>query len=189
MTTLTTYLPRYRRIAASAVVAGALALGVVVPAFAADTVTQSITAGTRSASVADVTLPAVNYSHSAQTSTGTMTLSADDSSGSDAGWNVTIVSSAFTNGGATIPASDFSLTSAATPAMTAGQAVDATNGPMVPATSPVGALDAARKVEQANAGYGKGTYTQDLGVSLTIPADSLAGTYTATLTTTIAAAP
>ena len=46
-----------------------------------------------------------------------------------------------------------------------------------------------RKVVQANAGYGLGTYTQALDVSLTIPAQSRAGTYTGTLTTTIAAAP
>ncbi|CAN5461824.1 hypothetical protein BH20CHL6_BH20CHL6_15370 [soil metagenome] len=55
--------------------------------------------------------------------------------------------------------------------------------------SPVGTLDSARKVVQANAGYGEGTYTQDLGVSLLIPAQSRAGTYTGTLTTTISAAP
>jgi len=55
--------------------------------------------------------------------------------------------------------------------------------------SPAGALDTARKVVQANATYGEGTYDQALGVSLTIPAESRAGTYTGTLTTTVTAAP
>lgn len=164
-------------------------------AFAADTVTQNVTAGTRTASVADLTLTAVTYSHTAQTQTGGMTLTADDSTGSGAGWNVTVLSSAFvysgTNGGTNIPAANFSLTSAAAPAMTAGQAINVTvgNGPAVPTVSPVGTLDTAKKTVQAGVGYGQGTYTQALGVSLAIPAQSRAGTYTGTLTTTIAAAP
>lgn len=160
-------------------------------------VTTTITAGNRTASVADVDLGSVAYSHSTQSETGSMTLTADDSTGSNAGWNVTIQTSAFVwsagSGGASsgtnIPAANFELTSAAAPTETAGQVVDATGGPNVPATSPLGTLDSARKVVQANAGYGNGTYTQALGVSLSIPAQSAAGTYTGTLTTTITAAP
>jgi hypothetical protein len=162
-------------------------------ALAANTVTQVVTAGSRSASVANVTLGSVAYSHSAQTNTGTMTLTADDSTGSNLGWNVTIQSSAFvysgSSGGSDIPASDFSLTSASAATKTAGQAVDAVGGPKVPAISPVGTLDSARKVLQALALFGNGTYTQSLGVSLTIPAQAAEGTYTGTLTTTISAAP
>lgn len=182
-----------RRVALS-VGAGVLAVGTMAaPALAADSVSQTVNGGTRTASVANVTLDAKSYSHSQQTSDGTMTLTADDSSGTGQGWNVTIQSSAFVysgaNGGTNIPASNFALTSAAAPVATAGEAVDATNGPKVPSTSPVGTLDEARKTVEANANYGEGTYTQALGVRLTIPAMSRAGTYTGTLTTTIAAAP
>lgn len=185
---------KYRRILASVAVAG-LSVGVLAPsAFAADSVTQSVAAGTRTASVADLAMAGVNYSHSAQTNTGSMTLTADDSTGSGEGWNVTVQSSAFdysgtSADGADIAATNFSLSSAATPVSTAGQAVDLANGPKVPIISPVGTLDTARKVVQANASYGLGTYTQALGVSLNVPAQSRAGTYTGTLTTTIAAAP
>lgn len=152
--------------------------------------------GLRTASVASLTLGTRGYSHSAQTSTGTMVLTADDSTASQLGWNVTIQASAFvwtsdgtSVGGVDIPAASFSLTSAAAPAMTSGQAIDAAGGPKVPSVSPVGTLDIARKTLQALATFGNGTYTQDLGVSLSIPARSRAGTYTATLTTTIAAGP
>lgn len=173
--------------------AGLVAATAVMPAAAADVVTQAVTAGTRTASVANLTLASVAYSHSAQANTGTMTLTADDSTGSGAGWNVTILSSAFVytgaNSGTNIPAANFSLSSAAGPVATAGQAVDVTGGPKVPTVSPVGTLDSARKTVQANAAFGQGTYTQALGVSLSIPAQSRAGTYTGTLTTTIAAAP
>lgn len=158
-------------------------------AFAVNTVTQEITAGVRSASVADVTLTAVTYSHEVQSNTGTLTLTADDSTGSDLGWNVTIESSDFTSGGNTIPAENFSITQANAPTLNVGQTVDPTNGPMVPTASPAGTLDTARKVIQANAGYGKGNYSQTIDVELSIPGQQLAGTYAATLTTTIAAAP
>ena len=184
---------RPRRIRRSLMLIVVPTLVTAMPVSAADQVTQVVTAGTRSASVANLTLGSVAASHSAQTSTGTMTLTADDSTGSNLGWNVTIMSSAFVysgaNSGSDIPASNFSLTSAAAPTRTAGQAVDATGGPRVPAISPVGTLDSARKTLQALVVFGNGTYTQALGVSLTIPADSAAGTYTATLTTTIAAGP
>lgn len=181
------------RIAVASIAGLAGIAGVAGPAFAADSVTQSVTGGTRTASVADLTLTSVAYSHSQQSQTGTMTLTADDSTGSGLGWNVTIQTSNFvysgSNSGTAIPAANFALTSAAAPAMTAGEAVHATGGPKVPATSPLGTLDTARKTVQADATYGEGTYTQALGVSLTIPAQSRAGTYTGTLTTTISAAP
>jgi hypothetical protein len=144
-----------------------------------------------SASVANRTLGSVAYSHSAQASAGSMTLTVDDSAG--LGWDVTILTSAFVysgaNSGTAIPAANFSLTSAAAPTATAGQAVDGTGGPKVPTVSPVGTLEVARKTVQADAAFGQGTYTQALGVSLAIPAQGRAGTYTGTLTTTITAAP
>jgi hypothetical protein len=145
------------------------------------------------ASIADLALPGVTYSHVAQTNTGSMTLTAEDTSGSGAGWNVTVQSSAFTysgvNGGSSISASNFSITTAAAPVLVSGQAIDPTGGPKVPPTNSTGTLEVARKTLQAEAGFGQGTYTQALGVSLTIPAQSRAGTYTATLTVTIAAGP
>ena len=181
-----------KRLALSLVAALSMA-AVATTAFAADTVTQAVTAGTHTASNANLTLPSVAYAHTAQTSTGSMTLTADDSTGSGAGWNVTILSSAFAytgaNSGTNIPAANFSLSSAAAPVMTAGQVIDATGGPKVPTISPLGTLDTARKTVQANVGFGLGTYTQALGVSLSIPAQSRVGTYTGTITTTIAAAP
>lgn len=189
-----------RRRLAMGLGSGALLVATVAgPAFAVgNTVTQAVTAGSRTASVGDLALTSVAYSHSVQAiNASSMTLTADDSTGSNAGWNVTIQTSAFVwsagSGGASsgtdIAANNFSLTSAAAPSSTAGQAVDAAGGPMVPTISPVGTLDSARKTVQANTTFGNGTYTQDLGVNLSIPAQSAAGTYTGTLTTTITAAP
>jgi hypothetical protein len=73
--------------------------------------------------------------------------------------------------------------------MSTGQAVDAIGGPRIPDISPVGSLDAPRKLLQAAATYGNGTYTQRVGLSLTVPGTSVQGTYAATLTTTISTGP
>jgi hypothetical protein len=166
------------------------------PSLAANTVTQSITGSGLTASIGDVTLASVAYQNQAHDVAGTMVLTADDSTGSGAGWNVTIQSSDFiwvgtANGGIDIPASRFAITSAAAPAMVSGQAVGAalSTGPQVPPTSPLGGLDTPRKTLVATAAYGAGTYTQALGVTLSIPAMSRVGTYTGTLTTTITSAP
>ncbi|MEA2536445.1 MAG: hypothetical protein QOF11_679 [Chloroflexota bacterium] len=186
----------YRRMAVGLSTGALLVAASAAPALAADTVTLAITGSGLTASVADLTLPSVAYQNAAHDVTGTMVLTADDSTGSGAGWNVTIQSSAFVwvgtaNGGIDIPAVKFALTSAAAPAVTAGQAISlaAATGPQVPPTSPLGTLDTPRKTLAATAAYGAGTYTQALGVTLTIPAMSRVGTYTGTLTTTITSAP
>lgn len=122
-----------------------------------------------------------------------MTLTAGAGALDALGWNVTIQASTFVysgpNGGTNIPASNFALTSAGAPVHVSGQAIDATGGPKVPAASPLGALDVARKVLQADLLFGQGVYAQALGVTLTIPAQARAGTYTTSLTTTISAGP
>jgi hypothetical protein len=185
---------RFARLSLSLIFAAVAALSAALPAFADNGVSLNVGAGTRSARIGNLALTALTYSHNAQSQTGTMTLTADDSTGSGAGWNVTVQSSPFaytgsSANGSAIPASNFAITTANTPAMTAGQAIDGTNGPKVPATGATGTLDSAHKVIQANASYGLGTYTQALDVNLDVPAQSRAGDYSATLTVTITAAP
>jgi hypothetical protein len=183
-----------RRLVPSVLLASALGLSATLPALAAS-VTQTVSAGILSANVANGGMSAITVSHADQTSTGILTLNADDSTGSAAGWNVTVQGSPFTYAGVytnvPISAANFSLTSGAQPTLIAGQVVDATaaTGPEVPPAGAVGTLDQARKVVQATAAYGSGSYTQALNVALIVPADSKPGTYTGTLTTTIASAP
>ena len=192
---MNTISPR-RRLAVALGTAGLLVAVAAGPAAAADTVILAITGSGLTASVADLTFTSVGYQNAAHDVTGSMTLTADDSTGSGAGWNVTIMSSAFVwvgtaNGGTDIPAAGLALTTAAAPTLVAGQAVSvaAATGPQVPPTSPIGRLDTPRKTLVATAAYGAGTYTQALGVTLTIPAMSRVGVYTGTLTTTITSAP
>jgi hypothetical protein len=154
------------------------------------TVALALQAGTRTASLTNATLTQLTYAHANQHQTGSMTLTADDSTGSGLGWNVTVVSSAIvysgSNGGTDIPATNLAITTANTPAMTAGQAVDPTDGPLAGTAS---SLDQARKVIYANANFGQGTYTQLLAIDLLVPGMARAGTYTGTLTVTVASGP
>ncbi|HUQ78660.1 MAG TPA: hypothetical protein VM427_07295 [Patescibacteria group bacterium] len=110
-----------------------------------------------------------------------------------AGWNVTIQSSTFAYSGSfagtSVPAANLAITEVRTPVLVSGQAIDPAGGPKVPPSGAPGALDVARKTIQADVGYGGGTYTQELLVSLAIPANSRAGTYTASLTVTASAGP
>ena len=119
-----------RRMALGLGASALLAVTAAGPALAANTVTQAITGSGLTASVADLTLASVAYQNAAHDVTGTMALTADDSTGSGAGWNVTIQSSAFVwvgtaNGGTDIPAAKFALTCRGRPTMIAGQAVGA----------------------------------------------------------------
>lgn len=164
-------------------------LGLAVPASAALT-----------ASVQNLAMPAAPYSHHPQMTSGRAVLTATDSSlyalGLNllgVGWNVTEQTSALVysgpNHGASIPAANLSIASVEAPvAQTGSQPIDPTGGPKPPA-SPAGSLDTPRMVLHANSGYGAGTYTQGIALSLSIPADTRAGTYTATLTTTISSGP
>ena len=187
-----------RRHAALAVgTAGLLASSLAGTAFATDTVTQVIAAGGGlSASVANMTFPPVAYENATHDVSGTMVLTADDSRGTSAGWSVTIQTSAFvytgSAGGIDIPAANFALTSAEEPIWIAGQPVSliASTGPQIPIEGIVyGSLATPLKTIRATAAYGNGTYSQNLGVTLTIPGQSKVGTYTGTLTTTISATP
>jgi hypothetical protein len=171
-----------------------VAISLVTPGLAADTVTQVITGnGALSASVANASMGSIAYSNAAGSTTGTLTLTVDDPRGTSAGWNVTIQSGDFIYGGAAnasaqdLPASGFAITTVNTPTVIAGQAVGV-GGPLAVGAA-AASLDVARTPIRANAGYGSGSYSQTLPVSLAIPALSQAGTYTATLTVSITSGP
>ncbi|MEZ2388338.1 hypothetical protein AB6813_02100 [bacterium RCC_150] len=159
-----------------------------------------------SASLGALSLPAVVSSHSPRTTTGRTVLTVTDTSlytppvlpgtqgiGLGAGWHVTIQASALSysgpNNGTNIPAANLAIVSVETPTATSGQPLDPVNGPMAPTLSPAGPLDSARMILHANSGYGAGTYTQGVNLSLTIPANTRAGTYSSTITTTIGSGP
>ena len=181
----------WRRFSRTKIAIGVLALGllIAVPVVGAESVTQSVEGGDRSASVSGVDLGSIGYSHEQQTSGGSISILVDDSTGSNAGWNVTLQASDFTDGNRVIGAGNFAIVGAGTPTHIAGQEISAEFGPKVPWNGGTGSLDTARKILSASEGYGKGTYGQELDVELTVPGQTLAGTYGANLTVNITAGP
>jgi hypothetical protein len=173
--------------------AGALlvSLATVTPAFAAGQVTQVINCGGGngfSASVEDLSLTDKNFATVAQDSTGSLLLSAAENGCAAQGWKVTIQASGWTKDGVEkIPANAFSVTTIPVPTHVSGQQIDTNLGPRP--VNELGTLDQARKVLNAQPGYGLGTYKQSLNVKLVIPAVTLPGTYKTTITTTMSTAP
>jgi hypothetical protein len=158
-----------------------------------------------SASVANGSFPAVTYSHTNQTTSTSITLTATDTGQcgilgcTNEGWNVTLLASSFAysgpNGGTAIPAANLAITNAHPPTLVSGQGIDPIHGPQT--TNVTGALNVSRKTLQADGPtgtlfktyYGIGTYQQAIDVNLVIPGLARAGTYTTTLTVTISAGP
>ena len=166
-----------------------LTLGIAIPVVAADSITLSVNGEGRSANVSGASLDPVDYSHEDQTSSGTISLSIDDSSASNDGWNVTIQASDFSSGERSISAMNFSIIEAGNPVRLEGQEIDATGGPVVPESSALGSLDVPRKVLGAESEFGAGAYSQGLNVSLTVPGQTPSGEYSSSLTVNITAGP
>lgn len=175
-----------KTLAASSIVAASL---LVAPAAFADTndgstATATVDSGTLDVTASDVTLGAVTTAHTPQPAAGTLTVGVSDTTGTGDGWNVTQSVSDFTyagggNDGATIAATNFSVTSVGTVTSTAGDPANTVTAGLV------GSLAGEHRVLSAAADGGEGAYSAPVNVELTIPAESRAGSYTATLTTTI----
>jgi hypothetical protein len=173
--------------------AGSLAAASLLIAPAAIAADSTATVAVASGNVAvtaspSVPLTGVTAAHTAQDASGTVTVGVDDTTGTGDGWSVTQKVSDFTytdggNAGATIGAANFSVTSVG--AVTHESGVD---DETTVTAGGAGALDTARPVLSAAAEGGEGSYTAPVTVNLTIPADSRAGTYQATITTTAAPA-
>jgi len=151
-----------------------------------------LTITTQSGSV-DFGTVALDGTNQAVAATSSPTFRVKDATGSNAGWNVTFAATNFSDGGSnTIANTNFTFNATGgTIAALSGQAVDASNGPK---ETGGGAQDmsSARKVVTTAAGCGKGRYdyTPLAGsFSLTIPATTLAASYTSTLTATVASGP
>ncbi|WP_104198565.1 WxL domain-containing protein [Cryobacterium sp. Y29] len=153
-------------------------------------VMAAIVAGPRTASLSALELPTVQYSHEAQFVQGVATVSVNDLSGSKTGWSVTQQASdltwrSITDGpanGVDLSAANLVIEARASVVAVAGQ--DWHVSPLIG-----GSLDEAVTVMAAPQGRGSGEYTAPLRFRLAIPAQAPVGTYSGTLTTTLAVAP
>lgn len=185
--------------------AGAAAAALALPAGAAaqatDTTSVTLTAGTLTFS--DV-FDADNFANTPLTglaqpvNTGTGTWAVNDARGSLLGWNVKIRATRFSDGAVTptkLPAGSLTYAGVGTSDISAGAGQLLTTGPA--AVTVAAAIDSdsgTNDQAMANAilGNGGGTWNfaaKASGLTLVIPADAKAGTYTSTITTTLSGSP
>lgn len=178
-----------KRLTKHAALIGAAALAVACPtsAIAADaTATGTVSAGSLSLTTTATPSFSATLDGSDQTKTYTVPSTVEDSRGSGAGWNLTVTSTQFTTGGATpktLSTSASSATGVTNACVSGSTCTAATNAITYPFTVPAAATPpAAVKYYNAAADTGMGEFTNTPTVSVALPANIYAGTYTSTLT-------
>jgi len=170
-----------------------MALAVATSALAATaTVTGTLAPGTLSLTTVAAPTFSVTLDGTDQTPTYTMPMTATDSRGSGAGWNITITSTQFTTGGGSpnTLATNASSVTGVTSVCAGGTCTNPTNTVTYSFTVPAGTTPpAAVKLFNAALLTGMGKFTVTPTVSVFIPASSFAGTYTSTITLAIVSGP
>jgi hypothetical protein len=171
-----------------------LGLGGASGALADNTVSFSILPGDLSVALTAQDLTPVPYSPTDDNvATGGVTLTIDNATSANTGWSVSIVATDFACScgfdGATIPASDFAISSLGDPVVLAGEEIDPDGGPIAIGEAVNSDLSRARTILSAQPDSGNGAYSLDIGLALTVPAGSRPATYTSTVTVTVSAAP
>lgn len=160
-------------------------------------VTSTVTAGsTLSVAAAGTPSFGITLNGIDQTATYTLPVIAVDARGSGGGWNLSVTSTLFDDGthlgaGHTFPAGASAVTAVSNTCGTNSTCTGPSNG--IDDTSlavPAGAsAPTAVKYYNAGANSGLGTVDVNATVTVTIPANVFAGTYTSTVTVAIAAGP
>jgi hypothetical protein len=154
------------------------------------TATATITGGSLSMVATDPPSFTVSLGSVTTPATDTIAIDVKDLRGSGAGWNLQITSTQFSAGsGNVLPTNATSIT-LVTAACDAGVCTPAVNTVVTPVTVPADttAPDPV-KFFSTQALTGMGDFTVTPTFSLSVPANTLAGTYTSTMTITSGAAP
>ena len=130
----------------------------------------------------------VTLNGSAQSTTASMgTFNVTDARGTGVGWNVTVQATQFTMTGHTLPMDSISMPAptVAKIANSSGNLPSLTSGPY-----PIDHASAVKITSAAADGTGMGSYTYTPGaLTLSIPANTYAGTYTSTVTVSVVTGP
>ena len=174
----------------------ATGMGLLVPASAlaaaSATVTGTVSGSTLSLSTTATPSFSDNLDLGDQTQPFSVPLTAQDTRGTGAGWNLTVTSTQYTTGGgspSTLATTASSLTGV-TSTCASGTCTNPTNATTYPVAVPAGST-APTAVKffsaAANTGMGKFTVTPTIGVF--VPQNTTAGTYTSTLTLAVVSGP
>ena len=156
----------------------ALVLAGGVPAMAADTPVQfELGAGSLSISAPTGVVDFGSFTLGAASAGGALgVVVVTDNRGGATAWTATVSSTAFINGGSSIPSSDINYAPG-----TAG-----TTGGVTLAAPVTGNLTSPRVAQATSAVTGTNTATWNPGITVTIPAGVMPGTYAATITHSVA---
>ena len=137
--------------------------------------------------------PAVTLDGTDQTTSAALSLGIGDNTGSGAGWNVTITSTQFSSGSATLPTSATSVNAAPSASCdTDASCTPATPSGLVtyPVTVPAGSTaPTATRLFSAAAGSGMGDQTFSPTFTLAVPANTAAGAYVSDWTLSLVSGP
>lgn len=136
---------------------------------------------------AAITFPEVTLDGSTQTVTGSTSPWRADGTGETGGWNITVVSTDFSNvGGKTIAVANFQI---CLPDSNIVVVSGDTSGPASTQVTFATLSGAALKIASAAVSEGDGIYDLTPDFRLTVPAETYAGNYIATVTVVISAGP
>jgi hypothetical protein len=168
----------------------AASLGIGIGAAGADTVSVSVVPGSMSTNTTDLHLSPLTFSYETQGVIGEVQITATDATAEQTGWSVNLQADDFT-GPRTVDAANLEVYYVDAPVKVAGQDINA-GGPKIPGFTALGSISkrtGGRNVLHALPNSGKGTYTENVGLQLTLPAEAPVGQYNTVLTVTITAAP
>ncbi|MHB1975434.1 MAG: WxL domain-containing protein, partial [Acidimicrobiales bacterium] len=141
----------------------------------------------------NLTFPNLTLDGQDQTTSASLTLDVGDNTGTGAGWNVTITSTQFSNGSATLPVSATSVNTAPSSTCDPGSScTPATLSSSVsyPVTVPAGSTaPTATRLYSAGAGSGMGDQTFSPTFILAVPANAAAGAYSSGWTLSLVSGP
>ncbi len=176
--------------------------GAVVALSGALVLAASASATTATATLSAGTLGFINSTPGSVSFAGTLTgvdqslsttqaFDVGDATGSGAGWNITATSTTFTSGGHTLATGATTVQTAPTDACDSGVTCTlATNGTTYPYSLPAAATaPTATKLVDTAAGTGMGDQTVTPTWKLSVPGNTLAGTYTSTWTLSLVSGP
>jgi hypothetical protein len=174
-------------IATAALAPGATALA------ATSTVTGNVAGGALSLVSTATPSFSVTLDGTDQTATYSVPAVVTDARGNGAGWNLTVTSTQFTTGGgspSTLATDASRITSATNQCVSGATCTDPTNSIGYPVTIPAAATPpAAVKYFNAATGSGRGKFDNTADVSVAVPANTDAGTYSSTLTLSAVSGP
>ena len=148
----------------------------------------SVSGGNLANTAQNVTFPGVTLNGTDQTVAGSTApaWAASDARGSGLGWNVTIISTAFTGAGGTIPVANFKIRLLTVTTISGNTAPTPGPGSY---TSLSSVSLSAIKLLTAAVGTGMGSYTYTPDFQLTVPGSAGAGSYTANVEVSVNSGP